>query len=251
MTTHLLVRFSILILAASGICSPFTANAASPMAFRHLGIEQGLSQSSVLSITQDKLGNLWFGTQDGLNVFDGYDFKVYKTDVSNPTSLPSSFVGALFTDSQGRIWAGTASGLSRFDARDRFFENFDGITHGAVNHISAFNSSLALSTDGGLVLFHPDDGSSEPIHLGTESIVRSTFPWERSLLIASDAGLFLLREGRVSPVSGFSNVDVHAVALNEALLQLNPVRILGFPDAEIVAYLDGKPLAVSIARRSE
>ena len=38
---------------------------------------------------------------------------------------------------------------------------------------------------------------------------------------------------------------------NEALLQLNPVRILGFPDAEIVAYLDGKPLAVSLARRSE
>ena len=38
---------------------------------------------------------------------------------------------------------------------------------------------------------------------------------------------------------------------NEALLQLNPIRVLGFPDAEIVAYLDGKPFAVSLARRSE
>ena len=38
---------------------------------------------------------------------------------------------------------------------------------------------------------------------------------------------------------------------NEALLQLNPVRVLGFPDAEIVAFLDGKPIAVSLARRAE
>ena len=40
-------------------------------------------------------------------------------------------------------------------------------------------------------------------------------------------------------------------SFNEALLQLNPVRSLGFPDAEIVAYLDGKPVSVSLARRSE
>ena len=38
---------------------------------------------------------------------------------------------------------------------------------------------------------------------------------------------------------------------NEALLQLNPLRALGFPSAEIVAYLDGKPIAVPLARRSE
>ena len=38
---------------------------------------------------------------------------------------------------------------------------------------------------------------------------------------------------------------------NEALLQLNPIRVLGFPDAEITAYLDGKPVAVPLARRSE
>ena len=195
------------------ICSPnFMADAASTMAFRHYGIEQGMSQSSVLSITQDKLGNLWFGTQDGLNMYDGYGFHVYKNNFADPKSLPSAFVGALITDSKGRIWAGTSSGLTRFDACNNCFESFSNAPNCSVNHISTYGELLALSTDNGLFLFDPEDNSSKPIPLGTECVVRSTFPRERSLLVASDAGLFLLNDEKVVPVPAFAGVDVHAVA---------------------------------------
>src|SRR5512134_1683720 len=55
--------------------------------FDHINIEEGLSQSSVRVIFQDSRGFLWFGTQDGLNRYDGYGFKVYKPDPDTPNSL--------------------------------------------------------------------------------------------------------------------------------------------------------------------
>ena len=54
--------------------------------FGRISIESGLSQSSVLCIYQDSKDFLWFGTYEGLNRYDGYDFKVYKSDSENPYS---------------------------------------------------------------------------------------------------------------------------------------------------------------------
>ena len=48
--------------------------------FERISLEQGLSQNTIYGILQDRQGFMWFGTQDGLNKFDGYDFKVYKHD---------------------------------------------------------------------------------------------------------------------------------------------------------------------------
>ena len=55
--------------------------------FRHLSVEDGLSQESVHAVLQDSQGLLWFGTQDGLNRYDGYDFTVFNHDPRDPTSL--------------------------------------------------------------------------------------------------------------------------------------------------------------------
>lgn len=201
-------------IAALAVCifdSAILFSAASPMSFRHLGISNGLSQSSVLSITQDKLGNLWFGTQDGLNRYDGYEFKIYKHNISDPSSLPSGFVGALYADSGGNIWVGTSSGLSRFDAASDNFVNYLDVTHGSVNHIAAFGDALALSADAGLVLFYPGTATAEQVPVGTECVVRCTYSMERTLLAATDAGLFIVKDGKAVPVSGFSGIDVHAI----------------------------------------
>jgi ligand-binding sensor domain-containing protein len=58
--------------------------------FSRTSIEQGLSESIVNAIIQDEYGFLWFGTQDGLNKFDGYQFKVYKTRPGDSTSLSNN-----------------------------------------------------------------------------------------------------------------------------------------------------------------
>ena len=90
--------------------------------FERIGIEQGLSQSSVNAIFQDSQGFLWFGMEDGLNRYDGYTFKVYRPDVDDPNTISDRWVTALAEDEDGNLWVGTRQGgLNRFDPRSGLF----------------------------------------------------------------------------------------------------------------------------------
>lgn len=82
--------------------------------FHNLGLEDGLSQASVSCIAQDPRGYMWFGTQDGLNRYDGYQFKVYRPDPGNPSSISNNSIWALFTDQSGVLWVGSYGGLNRY-----------------------------------------------------------------------------------------------------------------------------------------
>jgi ligand-binding sensor domain-containing protein/signal transduction histidine kinase len=83
--------------------------------FEHLGMEQGLTQESVGSILQDKHGYMWFGTQAGLNRYDGYRITTFKNDPANPRSLQDNYVQALYEDDAGQLWVGSKGGLDRYD----------------------------------------------------------------------------------------------------------------------------------------
>lgn len=91
--------------------------------FRRLTIEDGLSQSTVVSQLQDHEGYLWFGTQDGLNRYDGYEFRVFRADPNQPGSLAGNRVYALFEDQEKTLWVGTNGGLSRYDRSHGAFVN--------------------------------------------------------------------------------------------------------------------------------
>jgi len=84
--------------------------------FERLSLEQGLSQSYVNCILQDRRGFMWFGTQDGLNRYDGYGFTVFKHDALDPGSLSHNTVWALHEDRDGTLWIGTdGGGLDRWE----------------------------------------------------------------------------------------------------------------------------------------
>jgi len=85
-------------------------------------IDQGLSQNSVNCMLQDRMGFMWFGTQEGLNRYDGYEFRQYKYDFRDPNSLGNNYVQSLVQDSSGRIWIGTqGGGLNLYEpSLDRF-----------------------------------------------------------------------------------------------------------------------------------
>ena len=91
-------------------------NLSGALRFESLGLEDGLSQSTILAILQDQFGFLWIGTEDGLNRYNGYTFKVFRPDFNNPASISDRWITSLFEDSQGYIWIGTRQGgLNRYD----------------------------------------------------------------------------------------------------------------------------------------
>ncbi|MBB6501239.1 hybrid sensor histidine kinase/response regulator transcription factor [Pedobacter cryoconitis] len=95
------------------------------ISFNHLTVEDGLSQSSVLSITQDSLGFMWFGTKDGLNKFNTQNFEIYKYHKNDKSSLTSSMnINALLTDSKGNVWVGTQKGLNLYLPKTNSFKRF-------------------------------------------------------------------------------------------------------------------------------
>ena len=114
--------------------------------FEHLGNNQGLSQSNVLCILQDSRGFMWFGTEDGLNQFDGYHFKVYKKDAENNASLSSNYIQDMVEDSRGNLWIATrGGGLNMFDREKEVFIRYQ---HDANNpHSIASDYIVSLSVD--------------------------------------------------------------------------------------------------------
>jgi ligand-binding sensor domain-containing protein/signal transduction histidine kinase/DNA-binding response OmpR family regulator len=88
--------------------------------FKHYQVEEGLSNNTVLSSLQDEDGFMWFGTKDGLNRFDGYRFKTYRSNSDPIHSLGSNYIQSLH-EYNGIIWVGTDKGLYKYDKKlDRF-----------------------------------------------------------------------------------------------------------------------------------
>lgn len=97
----------------------------STIRFEHVGREEGISQNMVLSIIKDRYGFMWFGTDDGLNKFDGYKTILYRNDSKNPKSLSANIITSLFEDSKGNLWIGTdGGGLNLFDRATNSFKRF-------------------------------------------------------------------------------------------------------------------------------
>lgn len=85
------------------------------MYFRHYNNKQGLSHNTVYCALQDKRGFMWFGTDDGLNRFDGHAFKVYRHNSYRPESIPNDRIISLFEDSEDKLWICTNWGTSYYD----------------------------------------------------------------------------------------------------------------------------------------
>ncbi|WP_418603597.1 hybrid sensor histidine kinase/response regulator transcription factor [Hwangdonia sp.] len=94
------------------------------MKFRNFSLQEGLSQSSVLSIIQDKKGFLWFGTRDGLNTYDGNEFKVFRHHSQDIGSVSNSFIKVLHEDAAGNLWVGTIDGLNKYNKEANTFERY-------------------------------------------------------------------------------------------------------------------------------
>lgn len=156
------------LMSGSGVPSASALTQAHPIEFETLSLEQGLSQSSIMSIVQDEQGFMWFATEDGLNKYDGYTFTVLRHDPNDPNSLSHTWILSLLKDRSGTLWVGTFNeGLDRFEPGRGRFTNFRmdpddpaTLSNNIVRVLFEDRSgALWVGTDGGLNRLDQDTGT--------------------------------------------------------------------------------------------
>jgi ligand-binding sensor domain-containing protein/signal transduction histidine kinase len=116
--------------------------------FARISTADGLSQTKVGQIVQDDQGFMWFGTQYGLNRYDGYTFKVFIHDPGNPNSLNGVYIRSLFKDRDGTLWVGCDQFVNKFDPATEAFTRYP---VPFVSHISQDGAGMLwLATSTGL-----------------------------------------------------------------------------------------------------
>ncbi len=143
--------------------------------FKHLSRDDGLSQNTVQCILQDSTGFLWFGTQDGLNRYDGYQFKTYRLDLEATNSLPNDWISALVEDPSGDLWIATKGGLARWRRQNDDFVRYSHDPDDPKSLAGDYIHTLLLADDNklwvgtykaGLDLFDPQTETFEHLHSG-------------------------------------------------------------------------------------
>lgn len=118
------------------------------MVFHQLSIEDGLSEGTVRTIIQDSRGFMWFGTEDGLNKYDGYTFTAYKNNPHDQYSITSNNIKCLYNDTKGRLWVGTRYGVSLYDPLLDKFYNFNSDKYPALKSLKGDVENILQDSEG-------------------------------------------------------------------------------------------------------
>ena len=198
-----------------------------PMRFEHLTLDDGLSQSNVLSILQDSTGQMWFGTENGLNRYNGYEFEHYRRERGNASALRSDFIFDVDEDADGNLWIATnGGGLSVLDRKSGEFTTYrnDATNQGSIG--SNIVRSVLVDRDGGIWAGTRETGLSrldrvtgEFSHyrltssVGSDSIFALLQDSSGAVWAGGDHGL-----SRIDPVSGetttYANVEGDETSLS-------------------------------------
>lgn len=219
----------LLVLCGTLFASMGLAGEIDGMRFIHIGLEEGLSHSTIFGINQDKEGNLWFATYDGFNKYDGYNFTVYRHQYKNPKSIASDITRCVVIDNDNRIWIGTREGLSLYNHRKNEFSNFfykkKGQNVTVRNIVPMQKDWLMLGTTEGILLF--DVKGERFLNDTLSATLHSLKPLT---LLRQDDDIFIGTKGKVYMYSLQNGaletlLDLHdKVQINSILCQ-TPTRI--------------------------
>ena len=172
--------------------------------YYHWSLEEGLSNSQVTDLLQDRHGRIWIATAHGLNCFDGINFRVYRYDPFDSTSIGANYIENIFAGADNRIWAVlSVGGLSVLDPQTERFTHHTGGTdefRRAQNYVHDLcwdaEGRVWAGTPLGLQLVHPDRTLYEPVcqnapDLGPLQIARVQNGPSGKLWLSDERGLFL------------------------------------------------------------
>jgi signal transduction histidine kinase/ligand-binding sensor domain-containing protein len=133
--------------------------------FTRISTSDGLSQTRVAQIVQDDRGFMWFGTQCGLDRYDGYEFRSFVHDPRRSSSLSGVYIGSLLKDRSGVLWVGSAETVDRFDPMSETFKHFridEDKPEGTVGTVAGISQGqdglLWIATGSGLHCLNPSSG---------------------------------------------------------------------------------------------
>lgn len=209
----------------------FFSGAQGDFRFNNFTISNGLSQSVVTCILQDKTASLWIGTQDGLNRFDGKNFEIYSSD--EYPGIANSFIKCSAKTKNGDLWFGTASGLLLFEPTKEKFTTFQ-VKNSVLLQIESIssdgNDNLWLGIpDYGVVKFNSLTKTfSKPIpNLPTKRIaIVANIGTDILLIQTEDKGLLVyhLKTGKVDAIA-FENTNKKTISVFKITSNANSIYI--------------------------
>nr|WP_315148608.1 two-component regulator propeller domain-containing protein [uncultured Flavobacterium sp.] len=120
----------------------------------------GLSQSSVIAIHQDEIGQMWFGTRDGLNKYDGSTFTIFRNNPKDSTSISNNDILSIQKDKSGNLWIGTYNGLNCYNPKKNTFKQYfhansdQSLCNNTVWDIKEIRDEIWIGTSSGLSIFN-------------------------------------------------------------------------------------------------
>jgi ligand-binding sensor domain-containing protein len=160
------------------LCCAFSASAQNPpnLIFSQINEENGLSDNHVNCVLKDKQGQVWIGTEDGLNLLDGSSIKVFKHKDGDSTSISNNGIKDIKEDEEGNIWVATELGLNCFQKKVHHFINYPLAespysTSAIIFSITIDGQFIWCGTDGGLFKFTKQNGSSVFLDCGKDEPV--------------------------------------------------------------------------------
>ncbi|MBE9583302.1 helix-turn-helix domain-containing protein [Mucilaginibacter sp. JRF] len=169
---------------------------AQDMVFDHIGNKDGLSNSTIQAITQDKRGFMWIGTRDGLNLYDGRQITIFRNVPGRLNTLSDNFITCLYSDHEDNLWVGTSNGLNQYNNRLRIFRAYvSNDRSGIAIHGNRVNSifedaqkRLWIGTNAGLNLMDRSSGTFKLMYTGSavNSILQDR---DNNIWIGTEGGL--------------------------------------------------------------
>lgn len=128
------------------------------MRFKSLTTSDGLSQKTVGCIYQDEIGYMWFGTNEGLNRYDGYEFKIYYPDPGSKYSIGNAVINYIAEKSKGELWICTDEGIYIYKQEFNEFHLFPHLREERVSYIlEDYKQNIWIGTDNGLYMYNFSD----------------------------------------------------------------------------------------------
>jgi diguanylate cyclase (GGDEF)-like protein/PAS domain S-box-containing protein len=173
----------------------------SDIEFEHYSAANGLSSNTISDIVEDEQGFIWFATLDGINRFDGYEFKHYSHQSEDPNSLPDQVIRRIYVDKQKTMWVATNNGLARYNVEQdnfiRYNSNNSALTSNKILAIDeGQQNSMLIADQTNLYQYDATQDSFIPLELKGATLpqdIKSIFiEQERTWLGSFGHGIFML-----------------------------------------------------------